>query len=147
MTAGRAFFEAVHHQDRQPQQWDNPADGSYDKGETNPRKWAGVLRPGDWNDTDEDGHFTCSLRLECPHAIFLSSTRISIYREALLETRESYYLALWSLRVDCARWEPAERWIAEDDYSWQIYSEHFGIPASARDAARGSGLPGAPVAP
>ena len=127
VTEGRAIFEAVYHQHRQPQQWDNPADGSYDKGEKNPRKWAGVLRPLDWNDTDEDGHFTCSLRLECPHAFFLSSARISDYREALLKTQEPYYLALWATRIDQTRWTEAESLIFDDEGASRLYRDHFEI--------------------
>ena len=143
VTPGRTCYEAVYHQHRQPQQWDNPADFSYPKGVTNPKMWAGVIRPPDWHETDDDGNFTCEIRLACPHAIFLSEGRISDYRDALFETRESFYLCLWAMKIDGSRWDAAEHLIALDDYSWSVYSAHFGISTSARDAVRGSGRRGA----
>jgi hypothetical protein len=142
VTFGRTIYESIWHQHRQPQQWDNPADGSLRK-KVNPTKWAGVIKPGDWSAIGDNGEYTCPIRQSSPFALFLSEGRINVYRDALFETRESFYLCLWAMKIDRARWDAAEHWIALDDYSWSVYSAHFEISTSARDAVRGSGRRGA----
>ena len=142
VTAGRVIYESIWHQQRQPQQWDNPADGSLRK-TVNPTKWAGVIKPGDWSAIDDDGEYTCAIRQSSPFALFMSEGRLNDYRDALFETRESFYLCLWAMKIDRARWDAAEHWIALDDYSWSVYSAHFAISTSAKDAVRGSGRRGA----
>jgi len=157
LSLGRLAYEAVWHDQRQPQRWDHlyPV-GDVPKGYVNPIPWIGVVKPSDWNKkkqaVDEHGKpmfdkngeklLVCAnkLRNRYPHAVFMAPRRLQMYKDLVLAAAEPQYLVLWSINIDGERWIDAEDMMAEDSNWWKIYQEEFGC--SDEEAPEAIGITG-----
>ena len=144
LSLGRLAYEAVWHDQRQPQRWDHlhPV-GDVPKGYVNPIPWIGVVKPSDWNKkkqaVDEHGKpmfdkngekvmtWANKLRIRHPRAVFTAPRRLQMYKDVVLVAADPQYLVLWAINIDGERWIDAEDMMAEDSYWWKIYQEEFGF--------------------
>jgi len=157
LTPGRLAYEAVWHQQMQPQRWDHlrPV-GDVPKGYVNPIPWIGVVKPADWNKqeqaVDEHGKpmfdkngekemtWANKLRIRHPNPVFMASRRLQMYKDAVLAAAEPKYLVLWTTNIVGERWLEAEGLMAEDSYWWKIYQKEFGFSGDGDTEATGTGI-------
>ena len=146
LTPGRVHYEAIWHQQMQPQRWDHlHPTGDVPKGYANPIPWIGVVKPVDWdrmkdNPDSVDGKPPVpvnEMRIRHPNAVFMAPRRLQMYKDVVLAAAEPQYLVLWAKNIDGERWLEAEDLMAEDPYWWKVYQDEFGFSGKgAADAIR-----------
>jgi hypothetical protein len=61
------------------------------------------------------------------NAQFLTPRRLQMYKDLVLAAAEPMYIALWAIKIDCARWIDAELIISLDPYWSGVYEKEFGL--------------------
>jgi hypothetical protein len=149
LTPGRVHYEAIWHQQMQPQRWDHlHPTGDVPKGYANPIPWIGVVKPVDWdrmkdNPDSVDGKPPVpvnEMRIRHPNAVFMAPRRLQMYKDVVLAAAEPQYLVLWAINIDGERWSDTEDMMAEDSYWWKIYQKEFGF--SGEEAPEAIGITG-----
>ena len=151
LTPGRLGYEAVWHQQMQPQRWDHlhPV-GDVPKGYVNPIPWIGVVKPADWdqlkdNPDSVDGKPPVpvnEMRIRHPSAVFMAPRRLQMYKDVVLAAAEPQYLVLWAINIDGERWLEAEDLMAEDSYWWKVYRDEFGFSDEEAEVPEAIGITG-----
>ena len=142
LTPGRLAFEAVYNQHKQPWAWNNLKPEGHEGKYVNPVRWLGIVMPSNWNQMqemmDKDGNPIREKgkpkmepvnedRRAYSNAQFLTPRRLQMYKDLVLAAAEPMYIALWAIKIDCARWIDAELIISLDPYWSGVYEKEFGL--------------------